>query len=80
MVDTAARQTIKTIPVSTSGQRVDEGCYDPDDRLVMFASPGDTPPFATFISTATQAVTVKLPFNGSSASKRACTTRRRRAS
>jgi hypothetical protein len=66
VVDTAARQTTKTIPISTSGQRVDEGCYDPDDHLVMFASPGDTPPFVTFISTTTQAVTQKFTFDGSS--------------
>ena len=72
VIDTNLRQLVKTIPISTSGQRVDEGCYDPDDNLVMFASPGDTPPFATFISTTTQAVTQKLPFNGSSGLE-ACT-------
>lgn len=66
VVDTNARQIINTIPISTSGQRVDEGCYDPDDNLVMIASPGDTPPFVSFISTTTQSVTQKLSFNGSS--------------
>ena len=66
IVDTSAMQTLKTIPISTSGSRVDEGCYDPDDHLVMFASPGDTPPYVTFISTTTQAVVNKLVFNGSS--------------
>ncbi|MCP3723507.1 hypothetical protein M3I53_10250 [Paraburkholderia sp. CNPSo 3272] len=66
IVDTSAMQTVKTIPISTSGSRVDEGCYDPDDHLVMFASPGDTPPYVTFISTTTQAVVNKLVFNGSS--------------
>jgi hypothetical protein len=46
--------------------RVDEGCYDPDDHLVMFASPGDSPPFVTFISTLTQKAVIKHPFDGSS--------------
>ncbi len=66
IVDTNAMKTVKTIPISTSGSRVDEGCYDPDDHLVMFASPGETPPYVTFISTTTQAVVSKLVFNGSS--------------
>jgi len=66
VIDTNARQIVNTIPISTSGQRVDEGCYDPDDHLVMIASPGDTPPFVSFISTITQTVTQKLAFNGSS--------------
>ncbi|WP_042259597.1 hypothetical protein [Paraburkholderia heleia] len=66
IVDTSAMQTVKTIPISTSGSRVDEGCYDPDDHLIMFASPGDTPPYVTFISTTTQAVVNRLVFNGSS--------------
>jgi len=65
VVDTNARQITNTIPISTSGQRVDEGCYDPDDNLVMIASPGDTPPFVSFISVASQTVTQKLVFNGS---------------
>jgi hypothetical protein len=66
VMDVGARQVVKTIPISTSGSRVDEGCYDPDDGLVMFSSPGESPPFATFISTKTQAVVAKLPFAGSS--------------
>ncbi|WP_343655530.1 hypothetical protein [Paraburkholderia caribensis] len=72
IVDTAAMKTVKTIPISTSGSRVDEGCYDPDDHLIMFASPGETPPYVTFISTTTQAVVSKLTFTGSSGLE-ACT-------
>ncbi|CAE6793067.1 hypothetical protein R69619_04839 [Paraburkholderia nemoris] len=72
VIDTAAQKTVNTITISNSGQRVDEGCYDPDDHLVMYASPGDSPPFVTFISTLTQTVLVKLPFNGSSGLE-ACT-------
>ena len=66
VVDVAAQQVVKTIPISTSGSRVDEGCYDPDDNLILFASPGESPPFATFLSTKTQAVVAKLTFAGSS--------------
>jgi hypothetical protein len=62
VVDVAAQQVVSTIPISTAGHRVDEGCYDPDDNLVMFSSPGETPPFATFISTKTQAIVAKLTF------------------
>lgn len=72
VIDTAAQKTVNTIVISNSGSRVDEGCYDPDDHLVMFASPGDTPPFVTLISTLTQQPVAKLPFNGSSGLE-ACT-------
>ncbi|HYS65571.1 MAG TPA: hypothetical protein VEN30_17430 [Paraburkholderia sp.] len=65
VIDTAAQKTVNTITISNSGSRVDEGCYDPDDHLVMFASPGDSPPFVTFISTVTQKPVAKLAFNGS---------------
>ncbi|CAH2910150.1 MAG: hypothetical protein CPSOU_1704 [uncultured Paraburkholderia sp.] len=72
VIDKSARKTINTIAISSSGSRVDKGCYDPDDHLVMYASPGESPPFVTFISTQTQQVVVKLPFNGSSGLE-ACT-------
>jgi hypothetical protein len=66
VIDTDAKKTVNTIAVSNSGSRVDEGCYDPDDHLAMYASPGDSPPFATFVSTLTQTPVTKLVFNGSS--------------
>jgi hypothetical protein len=66
VIDTDAQKTVNTIVISSSGSRVDEGCYDPDDHLVMYASPGDSPPFVTFISTLTQTAVAKLAFNGSS--------------
>lgn len=66
IVDTAALQTVKTLTLSNTGSRVDEGCYDPDDHLVMFATPGESPPYVTFISTTSQSVVSKLVFNGSS--------------
>jgi hypothetical protein len=66
ILDTTAQTLTKTIPITTSGNRVDEGCFDPTDHLVMMANPGDSPPFVSFISTDTQAVVTTLPFNGSS--------------
>lgn len=65
IIDLAAQQVVKNIPISTGGHRVDEGCYDPDDKLIMFSSPGESPPFATFISTTTQAVVATRTFPGS---------------
>ena len=72
IVDTNAQKTIKTIAISNSGSRVDEGCYDPDDHLVMYASPGETPPYVTILSTTTQSIVSKLVFNGSTGLE-ACT-------
>lgn len=66
VIDTAAQQVVGTIAVSSAGERVDEGCYDPDDDIVMFASPGDTPPFTTFISNKTRTIMSKLTFATSS--------------
>jgi hypothetical protein len=66
VIDTDAKKTVNTIAISNSGSRVDEGCYDPDDHLAMYSSPGDSPPFATFVSTLTQTPEQKLVFNGSS--------------
>jgi hypothetical protein len=54
-----------TIPITSSGNRTDEGCYDADDGLVMMANPADSPPFTTWISTKTNAVTAKYTFTGS---------------
>ncbi len=51
-----------TVTTGTSGLRTDEGCYDPDDNLMMFANPADTPPYASWISTASNTVTTKLTF------------------
>jgi hypothetical protein len=66
ILDTTAQTLLKTIPITTSGNRVDEGCFDPTDHLVLMANPGDSPPFVSFISTDTQTVVAQLPFAGSS--------------
>src|SRR5262249_24466820 len=47
--------------------RADELCFDSKDHLIMIASPGEDPPFVTFISTTTHQVVQpggRLVFNG----------------
>jgi hypothetical protein len=66
ILNTSTQTLTNTIPIATTGNRSDEGCFDPDDHLVAVANPGDTPPFLTFINTDTQAVVSKLNFTGSS--------------
>jgi hypothetical protein len=66
LVDTNAGTTLaKTISITNSGFRTDEGCYDKDDNLVMFANPADNPPFDTWINASTNAIVAKLPYPGS---------------
>jgi len=62
IVDVSMNQVVKTIVVSNSGLRADEGCYDPDDQIYMISSPEEAPPFATFISTKTQTILTKIVF------------------
>jgi hypothetical protein len=52
-------------PIPVGGKsRADEFCYDPKDNLVMIASPAESPPFVTFISTTSYKVVGKLVFDG----------------
>ena len=60
LIDVSEKKLVKTIAVSTSGIRADEGCLDPEHHVVMYSSGGEKPPFATFIDTQTQAVVGKL--------------------
>jgi DNA-binding beta-propeller fold protein YncE len=63
IIDTTTDTVVKTIAIGgTSGLRADEGCYDPDDRLFMINSPGENPPFATFIDTVTQKIIATVLF------------------
>src|ERR1700709_1161630 len=55
ILNTSTQTMTNTIPIATTGNRSDEGCFDPDDHLVAVANPGDTPPFLTFINTDTHA-------------------------
>jgi hypothetical protein len=57
-----------THQISTGGtMRADETAYDPADRLLLIANDRDSPPFVTFISTATYTVVKKIPYDGVSA-------------
>jgi hypothetical protein len=52
-------------PISVGGTtRADELCYDPQNHVIMIASPGESPPYVTFISTTTYKVVGKLTFDG----------------
>src|ERR1700681_4809471 len=63
IIDTQTDTVVKTIAIGgTSGLRADEGCYDPDHKIFMISSPGESPPFATFIDTTTQKIIATLLF------------------
>jgi hypothetical protein len=63
VIDTTTDSVVNTIPIGdSSGLRADEGCYDPDHKIFMINSPGENPPFATFIDTTTQKVIATLLF------------------
>src|SRR5258708_4117542 len=68
IVDSSLKQVIKNIPINPpgkstpSGLRADEGCYDPDDKLMMFAHPADSPQFATWIDTTTGTIKAQYSF------------------
>jgi hypothetical protein len=52
-------------PISVGGKsRADEFCYDFKDNLVMIASPAESPPYVTFISTTSYTVVGTLVFDG----------------
>ena len=71
IIDTTTDTVVNTVAIGgTSGLRADEGCYDPDHKIFMIASPGETPPFATFIDVNTQKIIATLLFTdpGSGAS------------
>jgi hypothetical protein len=63
IIDTTSDTVVKTINIGgSSGLRADEGCYDPDHNIYMINSPGETPPFSTFIDTTTQKIIATLLF------------------
>jgi hypothetical protein len=63
IIDTQTDTVVKTIAIGgTSGLRADEGCYDPDHKIFMINSPGESPPFATFIDTVTQKIIATVLF------------------
>ena len=63
VIDTNSWTVVKSINIGgTSKLRADEGCYDPDHNIYMISSPGENPPFATFIDVTTQKVIATLLF------------------
>ena len=65
LVDTSSGTVVTTIVTGTAGKRTDEGCYDKDDNLIMFANPADSPPYTSFINASTNTVIAKLQFTDS---------------
>ena len=73
IVDTTTDSIVKSINIGgNSGLRADEGCFDADDKIYINSSPGESPPFATFIDTTTQKIIATLLFADSSGLE-ACT-------
>jgi hypothetical protein len=63
IIDTQTDTVVNTIAIGgSSGNRADEGCYDPDHKIFMIASPDEAIPFATFIDTTTQKIIATLFF------------------
>jgi hypothetical protein len=66
IVDSSLKKVIQNIPITSpftsavTGNRADEGCYDPDDKLMMFAHPADN--FATWIDTTKGTVKAQFSF------------------
>jgi hypothetical protein len=62
---------VTTIPIPNGIFRTDEGCWDPDEHLVVFANDAEgtatnPAPFISFISTDTHAVVKQIVFDGGS--------------
>ena len=63
IVDSTTDSVAKSIGIGgNSGYRADEGCYYPDHKIFMISSPGETPPFATFIDTTSQKIIATVVF------------------
>ena len=63
IINTQTDTVVNTIAIGgNSGFRADEGCYDPDHKIFMIASPDEDTPFATFIDTNTQKIIATLLF------------------
>lgn len=65
VVDTSTNTIIKSIAVfdangAPTGNRSDEGCYDADHHIMMFANPADS--FATWFNTDTDEVIARFDF------------------
>jgi hypothetical protein len=56
VIDKTTNTVVRSIRVGTTGNRADEGCYDPEDQIYMISSPDADTPFASFISPTTMSV------------------------
>jgi hypothetical protein len=66
VVDPVAGTVTKSIVTDTAGLETGTGCYDPDDKLIMFANPYDATPYVSFVSPGTNSIIATLAFPGSS--------------
>jgi hypothetical protein len=69
VLDSSLKQVTLPIQVNVPGTstkgttRVDEGCYDPDDKLLMYATPEEgSGPFITWIDTTTNTVKTQYQY------------------
>ena len=62
VADPATNTVLKSIVVSATGVRADEGCIDTVHNLYMISSPEEPVPFSTFIDTTTQAIVAKVTY------------------
>jgi hypothetical protein len=66
-LDGSVKTGLPANPIPVGGKtRADEMCYDSKDHLIMLASPGEDPPFVTFIDTKAHKVLSQLKFDGKS--------------
>ncbi len=67
VVDLAKRAIVNSIVIpNTAGNRLDGGCIDPVDKVVMFAAADDETPSIYFISTDSQKILGNVKFPGAS--------------
>lgn len=60
-----AQSGMEIATINTGGTlRADEGCWDPEDHLALFANDADSPPFISFISTDTRKIIKQIKFDG----------------
>lgn len=64
VLDSQSGMEITTINIPGGSLRTDEGCWDPEDHLVLFANDADSPPFINFISTDTFKIVKQIKFDG----------------
>ena len=64
VLDSKSGMAMTTINVPGGQFRTAEGCWDPEDHLVLYANDADSPPFISFISTDNFQVIKQIKFDG----------------